>query len=242
MAMYPITEEEIQEEFSGIRKIPEQKYDKFSELKYSEIKNNEPIVKEIIEEAYKRRAIIWMIDENDNDLEKYLKYYKRIVEKALNKSGQRLSYRITRNMENDESNVAKDILRGFMQNMYDLCKNYNFPYYMRHIDRVTGTDCELTSKPEVYDYEPEEVPNEMIDDGLKTKQSFWMPESIRRKLEILSKAVDSTVFMFIASSITNTIKEFFIRLTGEQIEEFEEKAKNKTEELMKKYGVQSKRK
>lgn len=210
--MYPITEEEIQEEFSEITKIPAQKYDKFSELKYNDIKDNEEILNEIAEEAYKRRALAWMLDQGDEDFDEYLKSYKRFVQEQLKNDNIALSYKVTRNMENNESNVAKDILRGFMQTMYDAAKKKYFPYYKRHIDEIFGTKVEIKSRPKVLEHAPEDVPTGLIYDGLRSKKSFWMPESIQRKLVVLGRAVDSTVFMFMSSAATKIITDFFLKL------------------------------
>lgn len=202
MAKYEPTERETTYLNLGKSDVPEQKYEMFDELRFKEIKENREVLEKISLEAYARLSISWMKFLNDDD---FVKFYNALKEKVvidLNK------FHFERKIDDDERDVAKDVLRSYMIEILDVSRKIDERYYRMAIAYYRGNATPLLFSPEVYDKEPHKVD---FDEEFKKNNGFWLGEIVEYLCSMYRQVTDEHLMPFVSSTILNRAKEYFLK-------------------------------
>ena len=206
MPKYEPTEIEVTYLNLGKSYVPEQKFDKFKELKFKEIRENREVLEKISLEAYARLSIAWMRFLNDEDFEKFFSQLKKKIVIDFEK------VHFNRKIDDDEVNVAKDFLRSMMIEILDVAKVFDENYYRGAIAYFLGNATPLLFSPECYDKEPHEV---NYDEEFKKNNRFWLGEIVEYLCSLYKKVVEESLMPFVSSTILNRAKEYFLKFENE---------------------------
>ena len=233
MPRYEVRQEDAQEVLSSSIQVPEQHYTEYGELTYKEIMDDEDIRNSILDEAYRRLARAWMKFVKDDDEEEYMKSLKELV------GFERVKIKMSSKLKDDDRNVAKDVLRACMQSILESARKIDEEYYRAAIRYYEGLGSPFLFSSKIYKMNSVELGKE-FEEEFKRNKEYWLGEIVEFICEKKKSATDQSLMPFISSTVLNKAKEYFLKFEDFE-KEAEESARLKTEELMKKHGVQSKR-